>query len=255
MEEESLRELSIPRKSATRLCYFSVPLKGQPFYRERVFPIVRDVGLVPVTTDQLVSPGENKVAKIDTLISRSFLVVIDVSSEYALREARNILEQKGHSRLCIIVERGSYVPKDIDRARVFYRPSLTAINVRDFLSGLATWFRAEAAEHEPRLEDEVRRLLSSREYRAAVIVAITHLEIALRTRLAFAMSSEKRFLSIRMLLGKAAKQELLGKYEVKQVSKWIGVRNDVVHSQKSISRKTAREIVLGSEEIRQVLNQ
>ena len=50
-EEEPLRELSLPGNSASRLCFFSVPLSAQPFYRERVFPLVREVGLVPVTLD------------------------------------------------------------------------------------------------------------------------------------------------------------------------------------------------------------
>ncbi len=50
-EEAPLRELSLPRDATTGLCFFSLPLDLLPFYRERVFPVVRDTGFVPVTAD------------------------------------------------------------------------------------------------------------------------------------------------------------------------------------------------------------
>lgn len=39
-EEGPLRELSLPSDSATRLCFFALPLSALPFYRDRVFPLV-----------------------------------------------------------------------------------------------------------------------------------------------------------------------------------------------------------------------
>ena len=65
-EEQPLRELLLPRDTATRLCFFSVPLELLPFYRERVFPAVEEAGFVPVTADEVISPGDNISAKIGT---------------------------------------------------------------------------------------------------------------------------------------------------------------------------------------------
>ena len=249
VEEEPLRELSLPADSATRLCFFSLPWSAQPFYRSRVFPIVREVGLVPLTADELVSPGGSLVARIDALLTRSHLVVIDASNEHALREARMLSTRIGPKRLLIIIEQGAFVSIDVKFARVLYRPSLTTIDVHHFLSNLEEWFSEEAKEYEPRLVNEVQRLLSAREYRSAVISAITHLETTLRARLDYPMSRGKRFISIRNLLEAAADQRLLGGYEVKQIAEWLKVRNDAVHSKKAVSARLARVIVSGCEDI------
>ena len=76
-EAEPLWELLLPEGSATRLCFFSLPLSAYPFYREQVFPLVREKGLVPVTGDEIISPDENILMKIEALISRAFLVIVD----------------------------------------------------------------------------------------------------------------------------------------------------------------------------------
>jgi hypothetical protein len=52
------------------LCFFSLTLELLPFYRDRVFPAVEDAGFVPVTADDVVSPGDNISAKLDALIDR-----------------------------------------------------------------------------------------------------------------------------------------------------------------------------------------
>lgn len=66
-EERPLQELLLPRDAPTRLCFFSLPLELLPFYRERVFPVVEETGFVPVTADDVVSPGDNISAKLDAL--------------------------------------------------------------------------------------------------------------------------------------------------------------------------------------------
>ena len=63
------------RDAATRLCFFSLPLELLPFYREYVFPVVQDAGFVPVTADDVVTPGDTISAKIDTLVDRSVVMV------------------------------------------------------------------------------------------------------------------------------------------------------------------------------------
>ena len=77
-EEQSLQELLLPRATSTRLCFFSVPLAILSFYRQYVFPAVEDAGFVPVTADELVTPGDSLLAKIDTLIDRAFVMVIEI---------------------------------------------------------------------------------------------------------------------------------------------------------------------------------
>ena len=109
-EAEPLWELLLPEGSATRLCFFSLPLSAYPFYREQVFPLVREKGLVPVTGDEIISPGENILMKIEALISRAFLVIVDASSEFTRAEARIAAAQNRPGRLLIIIEEGISIP-------------------------------------------------------------------------------------------------------------------------------------------------
>jgi hypothetical protein len=97
-EERPLQELLLPRDASTRLCFFSLPLELLSFYREHVFPAVGQAGFVPVTADDVVSPGDNVSAKIDALIDRSSVMVVELSSAWTLAELRiAIARLKGHA--------------------------------------------------------------------------------------------------------------------------------------------------------------
>ena len=260
-EEEPLRELSLPRDSTTRLCFFALPLSAHPFYRERVFPLVREAGLVPVTADEVISPSENILAKIEALISRAFLVIVDASSEFTRAEARMAAARDRPGRLLIIIEEGISIPIDIQspintqglvdtqRINILYRPDLASVEVEEFLDSLNELLQIATEELERTLPHEAQRLLRAREYRAAVISAITHLETTLRERLDLSVRRDRRFISVREMLENVGRDGLLGKFEVLQVLKWIEVRNQVVHSHATVSVRKAREIVNGVEKI------
>ena len=87
-EEKPLQELLLPRNAATRLCFFSLPLELLPFYRERVFPVVEEAGFIPVTADDVVSPGDNVSAKLDMLIDRAAVMVTELTSSWTMAEYR-----------------------------------------------------------------------------------------------------------------------------------------------------------------------
>ncbi len=89
------------------------------------------------------------------------------------------------------------------------------------------------------------RLFSSREYRAAVISAIMFLENALRDRLDLPKVQPRRPMPLRELLERAKQQELLENVQIHKVLEWLKVRNEVVYSQRTVSRSTADQIVRG----------
>jgi hypothetical protein len=62
------------------------PLEVLPFYRENVFPFAEAVGLVPVTAAEVVNLGESISAKIDTLIDRAAVMVVDATSPFTRRK-------------------------------------------------------------------------------------------------------------------------------------------------------------------------
>ena len=262
IEVEPLRELSLPGDAATRLCFFALPLSAQPFYREQVFPLVRKVGLVPLTADEVVSPGENVVAKIDALISRAFLVVVDASSEFTLAEARMAFARNEPDRLLVIIEEGASIPIAIQQFRILYRPDLASVLAsvdsvegQRFFDALKELLQKAAEELGFSLPHEAQRLLRAHEYRAAVISAITQLEAILREQFELSLNRDRQFVSLRKVLAIAAERGLLGQFNVQQISQWLKLRNEIVHSHEPVSPKTAREIVLGVDKIRGFLLQ
>ena len=250
VDEEQLRELSLPANSSTRLCFFALPLSAHPFYREAVFPLVRDMGLVPVTADGIISPGDSHVAKIDALISRAFLVVVDASSEFTIAEARMALIRKDPDKTFIVVGEDAPSLTGLPRGTVLLRrPDLASPGAEQFFDKLAEALRRASLEFAPDYADETRRLLDAQEYRAAVISAITRLEIELKRRLDIPIFPRRPGPSVRELVYKAAESGILGRYDVKEVVSWLIIRNDAVHQRSDVAPESACRIVDAVEEI------
>jgi len=254
VEEEPKRELSMPQDSATRLCFFAVPTEAQPFYREHVFPLVRETGLVPVTADQVLSPGDSPVAKVDALIARAFLVVVEVSTEFTLAEARIAMRRKSAERTFIVSEQDASLPAELHRTSVQVRPPYATEEDNEFLANIADWLQNAASDAESGFAHETDRLLRAKEYRAAVISAITRLEVALKSRLDVPIHTRRRPTSIGQIIRTAGQEELLGRHSPDEVFQWLQVRNDAVHRQAPVPPRIARQIVRAVEEIVQRLS-
>jgi hypothetical protein len=244
-EEEPLQELSLPKDASTRLCFFAIPLSVQPFYRERVFPIAREAGLVPVTADDVVTPGDNVLAKVEALIARALLVVVDAATPATLFELRMAIAKLGSARVLLVSEQGGQFSADFKELQAVQRPRITDVDPVDFLGALRIWFERAAAAHMPTFAAEPERLLAAGENRAAVIAAITFLETALREQLDLPKDSSARPMSFPQMLSLAAERELLAAERVPEIMKWLQVRNQLVHSQRGIARRAAQQIVAG----------
>lgn len=246
-EEESLRELSLPPDASTRLCFFAIPLKLQSFYRDHVFPVVRDNGLVPVTADDVVAPGDSVLAKIEALIERAFLIVVDASSQNTTAELQLAAKKIERSRLLVVIQRGARPPVDVRDVRVVTRPDIAAADPQEFVNQLQAWLHQAVQEYRPELLEEPSRLLRAREYRAAVIAAISLLENVLRERLELPKlsSSSSRAEPLRQLLLRAQEMGVLRDQPAESILEWLRVRNEVVHTPRHVTKAKAEEIVGG----------
>jgi hypothetical protein len=144
-----------------------------------------------------------------------------------------------------VVEEDSVLPSDVANLVVVRRAKKPVADQPGFLESLEGWFRRVVADIQPLLAEEPLRLLVAREYRAAVISAITHLESLLRS----ALEKEERLLGRAYSLGPladlAARRELLTDQEHMRIRDWTRVRNMVVHSQDNVTKAKATEIVHG----------
>jgi hypothetical protein len=255
-EERPLQELLLPRNAATRLCFFSLPLELLPFYRERVFPVVEDAGFVPITADDVVSPGDNVSAKLDALIDRAAVMVAELTSSWTMAEYRMAIArikgaevdsaQRKSLRLIVVVSDTEQVPLSAQDFPMLRRPSNITNDPEGFIADLGGILRTIAAQMGVDRLAEPQRLFEAKEYRAAVISAMTLLEARLRERLnKVSWQQARRPLSIRSLIDYAVDQEIIPQELRPRLNSWMRTRNEVVHSSISISRAQAAEIVTG----------
>ena len=255
-EEQPLRELLLPRDATTRLCFFSVPLELLPFYRERVFPVVQEAGFVPMTADDVVTPGDNISAKLDALIDRAAVMVTELTSSWTMAEYRMALArlrepqtagaQRKALRVILVVADYDQVPASAQGWPVLQRPNVLTDDPSGFLGDLRGMLASIAIDLGIERQAEPQRLFDAKEYRAAVISAMTLLESKLRERLNKSPWPEaRRPLALRPLLDLAVEQQLIMPAIRPQIDGWMRVRNEAVHSSMAVSRIQAQEIVEG----------
>jgi len=259
-EEQPLRELLLPRDSTTRLCFFSLALDLLPFYRERIFPVVEDAGFVPVTADDVVTPGENVSAKLDTLIDRASVMVVELTSSWTTAEYRMAIARlKGAEadspnrrrlRLIVVVTNSEQVPPSAYDFPIITRPNKITDDPEGFVAELGNLLRSIAAETGVARLAEPRRLFEAGEYRAAVISAVTLLEAKLRERLNKSPWPQvRRPMSLRSLVEHAVEQQFIQPALKMRIDSWMRIRNEVVHSSMPITKARARDIVEGVMEL------
>jgi hypothetical protein len=244
-EEEALTEFSLPQEAMTRLCFFAVPLDLHPQYRDQVFPLAERAGLVPVTAADVIAIGENYTAKIDAIMRRSVAAVVDVTTQNTILELGMLMGMSRPLQTLVVLEEGAVLPPDLTNQIVARRGKGPIADQPALLRSFEEWFRRVAADIEPRLAEEPLRLLGVREYRAAVISAITHLESLLRTAIDKEERLPGRAYSLGPLAELAARRELLTSAEYHRIRDWLRVRNMAVHSQENVTRAKAKEIVHG----------
>lgn len=161
-DEQPLRELSLPPEASNRLCFFAVPLSVLSFYRDRVFPVAREHGFVPVSADDVVSPGDSVFAKIEALIQRAQLFVVDASTSNTLLELGMARARMDWSRILLVSPSPGELPVDVRDIQVLVRPDVAAAESEEFLVAVSKWFAAAAEQIGPRLTEEPRRLLRAK---------------------------------------------------------------------------------------------
>ncbi len=174
----------------SRLCLFATPLDVLPFYRENIFPLAEAVGFVPVTAD-VVNLGDSVSAKIDTLIDRAAVMVVDATSpnthfELGLAASRaqetSTRPNRQPLRLIPVVTQFTQFSGPSIGIQAIRRPDVLSED-SPFIFELAGVLQAIANEMGLAQILEPRRLFEAKEYRAAVIAAMTLLEATLRQRL------------------------------------------------------------------------
>lgn len=228
----------------SRICYFAIPADLIGWYRENLFPEVEASGMVPVTARDVFSPPGAVPTKIDTLVFRASLVVTEIrdpSSEY---EANLALARKSPERV-LLVEEGStaLLTQHSSGAALLRRPSRFETDPEPFIESFRDWI-GRAAMSTMHGTAEPTRLLALNEPSAALISAVSLLEVLLAERLGGRTREASRNIPLRSMLRAASSLGLFESEEERSiVEKAVFRRNEVIHTRAPFSSAEGRRLV------------
>ena len=248
----SMSELALPKGSQTRLCFFSAPNIKMAFYKDVFFPIALKHGFTPITADSVISPGENWMAKVSSLISKIDYFVVDIGSQNTLYEFIQITRKKTKDNI-LVIKRTDYPIPNEKSYKVIVLKDNSSDYVDSYLSIVESWFKRMAEKVNKSDLIEPRRLLEKEEYNAAVISAVVHLEVLLRKRIETVTKENVYTKGLYELMNIALKLRII-KYEyIDVIRNWINLRNKLVHTDLVLDRQQAVEAVNGLIEMGKII--
>lgn len=240
-------DLQLPADDARRLCLFTLPPTLVGWYRENVFPEFEAHGLVPVVSREVISAPGAVATKLDALIERSLLVVVELDGGQESYEAAVALARKGRESVLLIkddrdfdrgVDTGRLPVRAVDDVQVLMRPSVDADPV-EFLARIRNWLSVAAPDVATH-RDEPIRLLASHHYGPALVSAVSLLEVALSRALDGKREVPVRS-SLRNLVREANRVGLISSgAELRSVEDAITKRNEIVHRIATVTPQQAR---------------
>jgi len=251
--EDTLTELALPIDTNNRICFFSIPLKFLSFYKKFVFPIVKSSGFIPVTAEDFVTVGDNWTAGISAIIKRAELIVVDASTPNTQYELSLALskEHKEKSNILVITDGFSRMPKDLQDLMYLKRASDPYADIDNLTENIERWFRDKSEVFRTTFEEEPKRLLDKKEYRAAVISAMSLLELYIKSAIRETKDIDimQKPHSMIHLLKISQNLGLIDNKDYSKVREWMMVRNNLVHKRDNIHHTQARSIVIGVNEV------
>ncbi len=245
-------ELTTVDRDNNRICLFVVPAARYLYYREIWFPIAEEFGFMPILASQIESPGDSIAAKISALIETARIIVADISSKATELELRQAMNKPIENIL--MLSSAPEIPSEFEQLISIMLPKSTLKDAPDFWDTVYRWFKDRSAVINDDIGNEPMRLFNKREYRAAIISAISLLEIKLRKALSekheFPETNRSRrepltSLSNREMLRFLNQREAITGNQYERALSWLRTRNQSAHENKTISRKTAQELISG----------
>lgn len=232
-----------------RLVYFSLPRDLISIYKKYIFPIVEAAGFAPITSDDVLGPNaQNNAAKVLALIERSSIVVVQIDNfnpSFELNMALSIRE-KGKNIRVIVVSNTDFPDNLRTKQMDYILENIDVLkNIEEFSYQFENAFEVITSEFKEDFKSESSRLLKKREYKAAIISAITQLESRLRNKIDIVLKIPIRTVPLIQLLKYATEHHLLDENDYMKVKDWTSIRNQLVHLDGKTTSAQAKLIVDG----------
>jgi SIR2-like protein len=240
-DEGALEELRTTAPEERRLCLFLVPERRLAFYREQVFPLLRQSGVNPITPYDVDAHGATLYATAIALIEQVRAVLVDISgndsgtafeaglaltADSSRRAALALVDD--HPRPYSAAPNLNVITEPLDHPDFPARIRDWAVEILGVDGGHAPPTAAPAVADDPSWE---------------LLRAFRDLELALRRRYPHAPRT------MMDLLEKAVDDKLLAPESANQLRADYRVRNKVLHEGYSADARQAEEIVRRIDEI------
>lgn len=247
--EKATEEQKMPNKN-NRLCFVSAPYHRISFLKGLLYPILLNNGISPVTLDEVIMPGDLLTRKIDTLISQSSMAIVDLSGNNAnvMWELGNAMSKNKKVILIVDNEQSSDLPSNL--FGIFYLTYSISGDNSTFLESLNRYL-IEQYDIKTNINntEDPNRLISKKEYTAAVILAFRLLETTISNKFGDYKSGTS-LNALKLLNTNNDRNRVL----LDKVKEYKQVRNMLVHTNTSISKKEATDIVNSIHELCSAIN-
>ncbi|RLQ91951.1 SIR2 family protein [Planomicrobium sp. Y74] len=258
-DELTLTELSLPKLAANRLCYISVPQNKISFYKSYVYPLIEQCGFLPISAEELVTPGQNINALEASLLEKADLVIFDLEDNKFQNAIGNILSNRDKAvRILFLSNRNAVTWKttmnEKHKIMFLYKENYSEEqNSEAFLEEVKQWLDENLSASNLTLQDQPKKLLEANEYKAAVLSSISLLEYELNNLLNnqgsdkdFKTSYSRGHIPLSKLIDVLYQRKIIENKMVNDLKNWLTIRNRVAHNiSESVTNIQAEEIVNG----------
>jgi hypothetical protein len=244
--EPSGRRPRIQSKVAvsSRTCLFLVPDRLLAYYKDAVFPIVESFGLTPLSPDEITERNGPSQATTEALIERAGAVVVDVGDGTELFELSLVTtKHPDRWRVAVVTEDESPIlERSMEFQTVVRRLRDPASEPDSLAEQLVSWLADISGMIEVFLA-QARSLLELSEPGAAIVVAYTELERALRRREGGEIQRSARTPTMVGMLDELYHQEVIDRAELQSLRDGWRTRSQFVHGFDSPTQGEASSIV------------
>lgn len=243
-DNTAMSELAMPSDSQTRLCYFSVPFQQLSVYKDYFFPLAVRYGFVPITADSVVSAGDNIMANVSSIISKSEYFFLDLEAKNAAYDWGQIMSQ-GKLKSNIFILRTPDIGLSNSKSfYAYYKPDNFIDNPLPIVDVAEKWFSTMAEKLTSKTaEAEPERLLKKSEFKAAVISAVVQLEVGLRRVIKIKTNDSvfaKGFFELARI---AFEHKIIKEEDLIKIREWTNLRNKFVHTEMGMNKEDAERTV------------
>lgn len=235
-DEAALEELRTDDRSESRLCLFLLPERRVAFYREQVFPLLRQSGVTPVTPYDVDTINGGLFATAIALLDRVRAAVVDVSvdgsgTRFEAGLALNANARGKATALALVAD--TRHPAALDSGEVFVISD--PLDHPDFPRIVHDWAVGVLGVHEDKRSEPVS-VRESTDPGWQILRAFRDLELALRTRYPAAPAG------LSSLLAQAHRDGALSRTSVALLREDFRIRNRALHDRYAPSAEEAGQI-------------